>query len=105
MAKKNNHNNNNDSGITKTQVAFWVIVIGGFAFILAYLLGVISSDLAGAAHWIANICCLIAWIIVMMFGWRIAGRRAMIWKVVYLVCCLAILVFCGLIFFRIGFKV
>ena len=79
---------------TKTYWAFWVVVIGGLAYLAAYLFAKFgANNLARVGAWIAAVCGAIAWIIVFIFGWR-RVRENNVWMViVYIVCMLMIIVF------------
>jgi len=102
MAKKSN-SGNNGGGVSA--LAFWIIIIGGIAMALAYCLSFIdNSQIRSIALTAVKICGLIAWLIVMVFGWNIAKSRKTGWKVAYLLCCLAVLVFSGFIWFNVGIK-
>lgn len=95
MAKKKNKDNTNNTKTTKVSWAFIAVVVGGLAYLAAYLFSKVKAfaPLADAGRWIAGICGAIAWIIVFCIGWK-RIRQNNVWMViVYIVCMLLIIVF------------
>ena len=79
--------------------SFWAIIIAGIAFLVAWLLRTIFGDTTvdNICDYVIKACSLIAWVLVMVSAWRHTRKGA--WKLLLIICFLAILVFGGMMFF------
>ena len=92
---------NNGSGKPQSGIAFWAVLVGGIAYIAAYCLSLLNnSGVRNIMMYIVQACCMIAWLIVMVFGWRHAHGFVM--HLLFLICCAALLLFGVFVFFGIG---
>ena len=82
------------SGGSKNYWSFWAVVIGGLAYLAAWLFSYFGAGtLANVGRWIAAICGLVAWVIVFVLGWRKVRENNVWMVVVYIVCMLLIIAF------------
>ena len=95
MSNRNGYNGGLPGGL-----AFWTVLVAGIAFIVMYFLSSFVAGVSNVAYIIMRVCSLIAWLLVIIFGWRHCRHIAT--KIIFIIFALAVLAFGVLIFFGIG---
>lgn len=85
---------NKSNNYGKNFWAFIAVVVGGLAYLAAFLFVQFgASNLARVGSWVAAVCGLIAWVIVFVLGWKRVRENNVWMLVVYIAAMLMIIVF------------
>ncbi len=84
-------NKNSGSNWTMNKVAFWSIAVAGVCYLLSLLFGLLLPALSVLAHVLQAVATAAMIIIVAILAWRHVKSKAMVWKVLYVVCLLLVI--------------
>ena len=103
MASKSTNSNNNEnkskkksssggSGWSLNKVSFYTICVAAIIYLVSIILAAIGGKVAGLAGIFQNIAAAIMVCIVAVNAWRFVKNKPTIWKVLYVVVLLVIIV-------------
>lgn len=92
MANKPKKSNSSKSGgVSLNKISFWLIVITAVLYLVAMILHLcnLSATIVGALQGIATAIMII---VVAILAWRYVSKKPVVWKVLYIVCLLVVII-------------
>lgn len=96
MAKKSNNNSSNKSSgksaISINKVSFWLIVATAVLFLLSMILSAIQFNAVNTVvRALQGVATALITIVVAILAWKYVKNKTIIWKVLYVICLLVII--------------
>lgn len=88
------------NGISLNQVSFWLIVISAILYLVNIILSAIGG-FDGIVGWLQAAATAVMICVVAVLAWRYVSHKAVVWKVLYVIVLLVVLV--GLVLPRFHF--
>lgn len=91
MSKKKSSSNNSGSTISINKLSFWLIVSTAILYLVAMVLHLVGVNSA-VVGWLQAVASAVMICIVAVLAWRYVAHKQAVWKVLYFVVLLVILV-------------
>ncbi len=80
-------------GWSLNKISFWSLTVIALMYLVAQILRWIDSGLAGVAEWIGAVAAALAICLVAILAWRYVDSKPVVWKVLYFIVLLIVVVF------------
>ena len=91
MASNKKKKSSGGSGISLNKVSFWLIAVTAVLYLVAMILHLVGLNSVIVAA-LQSIATAIMIIVVAILAWRYVRTKALVWKILYIVCLLVVII-------------
>lgn len=91
MANNKKKKSSGGSGISLNKVSFWLIAVTAVLYLVAMILHLVGLNSVIVAA-LQSIATAIMIIVVAILAWRYVRTKALVWKILYIVCLLVVII-------------
>lgn len=91
MASNKKKKSSGGSGISLNKVSFWLIAVTAVLYLVAMILHLVGLN-SVIVNALQSIATAIMIVVVAILAWRYVRTKALVWKILYIVCLLVVII-------------
>lgn len=92
MANNKKKKSSGGSGISLNKVSFWLIAVTAVLYLVAMILHLVHIENLVIVSALQSIATAIMIVVVAILAWRYVRTKALVWKILYIVCLLVVII-------------